>query len=127
LGYFKEGHLHFVSRLDDVINVAGLNVYPQDVEEVVLEIPTVTDAVVFAGKHGFDSEQVSLQFVSTTELSKQEVRQWCGERLARYQIPLSIIQVDFIPKLPNGKVSRRALSERIAEPSFSQTLPGASV
>lgn len=112
LGYLDEnGNLHFVSRLDDMINVAGFNVYPGEVEEVVLEIPQVTDAVVFKRRHSFGGDQVCLNYVSAIALPEQQIREWCARRLASHQVPMNITHVDAIPKLPNGKVSRKALAE----------------
>lgn len=111
LGYFESGSLHFVSRLDDMINVAGLNVYPSEVEEVVLQIPSVTDAVVFKREHGFGNNQVCLYLVASEPLSHQQIREWCVQHLASHQVPMSITQVETIPKLPNGKVSRKTLAQ----------------
>lgn len=111
LGYMSQGRLHFVSRLDDMINVAGLNVYPSEVEEVVLQMPNVRDAVVFKSGHSFGNDQVCLYFVSETHIPHQTVREWCAQHLSSHQVPMSIIQVPDIPKLPNGKVSRKALGQ----------------
>src|SRR5690606_8442355 len=48
LGYFDpDGTLHFLARLDDTINVGGINVYPQEVEDVFLQRPEIRDAVVY--------------------------------------------------------------------------------
>lgn len=115
LGYVEHGALHFVARLDDMINVSGLNVYPSEVEEAVLEMPGVTDAVVFKRSHGFGNDQVCLDFVCERSLAQREVRAWCAQKLASYQVPMSITQVASIPKLPNGKISRRALAEAAAQ------------
>lgn len=120
LGYLEGGRLHFVSRVDDLINVSGLNVYPAEVEEVVLEIPEVTDAVVYRTQHGFGHDRVCLQFVATEPLTHQRVREWCARKLAGHQVPMLITQVDVIPRLPNGKVSRKALAEAAASPSPSR-------
>ncbi|HSC88406.1 MAG TPA: hypothetical protein VLC09_14085, partial [Polyangiaceae bacterium] len=119
LGYLADGHLHFVSRLDDMINVSGLNVYPSEVEEVVLELPDVTEAVVYKRRHGFGSDQVSLRFVAARTLAPEHVREWCSARLASHQVPMHVTQVPTIPKLPNGKTSRNALAEADARGEFS--------
>jgi acyl-coenzyme A synthetase/AMP-(fatty) acid ligase len=111
LGYMSQGRLHFVSRLDDMINVSGLNVYPSEVEEVVLQMPDVRDAVVFKSGHSFGSDQVCLYFVAETLIPHQNVREWCAHHLSAHQVPMSITQVPEIPKLPNGKVSRKALAQ----------------
>jgi fatty-acyl-CoA synthase len=111
LGYLDGGKLHFVSRLDDMINVAGFNVYPSEVEEAVLEMSEVTDAVAFKRSHDFGNEQVCLQFVSKQPISHSRIREWCAKKLATHQVPMSIAQVESIPRLPNGKVSRKALAD----------------
>lgn len=111
LGYFEGGRLHFVSRLDDMINVAGLNVYPAEVEDVVLDIPEVTDAIVFKRTTSWGHEQVALHFVATQPLEEHRLREWCAKHLSSYQIPMAITQVTGISKLPNGKVNRRRLAE----------------
>jgi acyl-CoA synthetase (AMP-forming)/AMP-acid ligase II len=111
LGYFEDGTLRYVARIDDMINVAGLNVYPSDVEEVVTQLPGVTDAVVFKTDGGFGGEHVSLQFVAERPLQPAEIRAWCARKLSSHQVPMRIAQVSCIPRMPNGKISRKALSE----------------
>lgn len=114
LGYSDGGKLHFVSRLDDMINVAGLNVYPAEVEAVVLEFPGITDAVVYKRSHGFGSDQVCLAFTSQEPVTDHEIRAWCSARLARHQVPMRVDRLAQIPKLPNGKVRRKTLAETLA-------------
>lgn len=116
LGYFENGRLHFVSRLDEMINVAGFNVYPVEVEEVILTMPGIRDAVIFKKTRGFGGDQVCLQFVSDGEISADAVREFCAGRLAAHQVPMNIARVESIPRLPNGKISRKALA---AEPAVN--------
>ncbi|HEX5657590.1 MAG TPA: AMP-binding protein, partial [Polyangiales bacterium] len=111
LGYFEEGSLRYVSRIDDMINVSGLNVYPTEVEEVVLQMPGVSDAVVYRSNQGFGGDQVCLHVVADRTLEHGEIRGWCAKKLASHQVPMRIAQVESIPRMPNGKVSRKALTE----------------
>lgn len=111
LGFLDDDNrLHFISRIDEMINVSGLNVYPAEVEKVVMDMPGVTDAVVFKKGHGFGSDQVCLQFVAQQDVAVEEIRSWCSQYLNKYQVPLQISQVEKIDRLPNGKVSRKALA-----------------
>lgn len=110
LGYFEDGRLHFVSRIDEMINVAGFNVYPSEVEEVILTMPGIRDAVIFKKTRGFGGDQVCLQFVSDEEISADAVRDFCAGKLAAHQTPMNIARVETIPRLPNGKISRKALA-----------------
>jgi acyl-CoA synthetase (AMP-forming)/AMP-acid ligase II len=119
LGYFIGDRLHFVSRIDEMINVAGFNVYPGEVEEVVLAMPGIRDAVVFKKSRGFGGEQVCLHFVSEETIPADAVRAFCAGRLATHQIPMNIARVEAIPRLPNGKISRKALAEAPPAPSLT--------
>lgn len=119
LGYFEDGRLHFVSRIDEMINVAGFNVYPVEVEEVILSMPGIRDAVVFKMSRGFGGDQVCLHLVSDEAVSADAVREFCASRLAAHQIPMNIARVETIPRLPNGKISRKALSEAPPPPALT--------
>ena len=111
LGYLDANNrLHFISRIDEMINVSGLNVYPAEVEKVVMDMPNITDAVVFKKSHAFGNDQVCLQFIAEQEIANEDIRSWCSKYLNKYQVPLQIAQVEKIERLPNGKVSRKALA-----------------
>lgn len=110
LGYFEESRLRFVARLDDMLSVSGFNVYPSEVEEVVLAMSGISDAVVYKRDHAFGSDQVCLDYVAARDLSSGQIREWCAKKLAPYQMPMSITRVDSIPRLPNGKVNRKSLA-----------------
>ncbi|MBM7704549.1 AMP-binding protein [Metabacillus iocasae] len=110
LGYLKEdGTLCYVSRMDDTINVAGLNVYPQEVENVLMAEPRIEEAVVYKKSDAYAGERVCVQFVSNETIDEMELREWCKNRLSPYQVPVEFVQVKEIAKLPNGKVSRKLL------------------
>lgn len=112
LGYLDEqGHLHFLARLDDTINVAGINVYPGDVEDVFLLHPRIDEVVAFKRPDAYAGERVCLQFVAPEPLDSEALRRWCRERLSPHQVPIVLEQVESITKLPNGKVSRHQLAQ----------------
>ncbi|WP_078380469.1 AMP-binding protein [Sutcliffiella halmapala] len=108
LGYFSEnGVLCCLGRMDDMINVGGLNVYPQEVEDVLMQEPRISEAVAYKKVDVFAGERVCVQFIADEIVSELELREWCKQRLAPHQIPYELIQVQEIPKLPNGKISRK--------------------
>ncbi|MDF2040276.1 AMP-binding protein [Cytobacillus oceanisediminis] len=113
LGYVEDGVLSFLARMDDTINVAGLNVYPQEVEDVLMAEPRIAEAVVYKKIHPLSGERVCAQYVCTQPIEEQELREWCREYLAPYQIPMEFIQTEEIEKLPNGKISRKRLGEGV--------------
>lgn len=121
LGYLRaNGMLVFVSRLDDMINVAGLNVYPKDVEDVVMQRAGVSDAVVFRRKDAFSGERPALLFSlgEGCNVSPAELRDWCAQHLSAHQVPMTIQQVAQIPRQANGKISRRAVGDAFANGEF---------
>lgn len=104
--------LVFLSRLDDLVNVSGLNVYPKEVEDVVMTFRGIDDAVVFRKQDAFAGERVALLFSAEQAVDQRQLRQWCGERLATHQMPTEILQVERVPRLANGKISRREVAAR---------------
>lgn len=117
LGFLDDqGQLHFLARLDDTINVAGINVYPGDVEDVFLRHPLIEEAVAFKRPDLYAGERVCLQFVARETLDSETLRRWCRERLAPHQVPMLLEQVEHIDKLPNGKISRHRLAQAHCDP-----------
>lgn len=114
LGYVDQhGQLHFSARMDDTINVAGINVYPGDVESAVLRFPGIREAIAFKQSDTLAGERVALAIVANEHLDTDQLRRWCRERLSPHQIPSVIHQMASIPTLPNGKISRRYLAQSI--------------
>ena len=127
LGYRRtDGMLVFISRLDDMINVSGLNVYPKDVEDTVMAMPAVTDAVAFRKSDRFAGERVALLFSAAETVAPQSVREWCSRNLASHQLPMEILQIDTIPRQANGKISRRDVAARHATGEFVTPFAGAA-
>lgn len=111
LGYLApDGMLIFVAREDDTINVSGLNVYPGEVEDVVMAMPGITDAVAFARPDPFAGERVTLLFSAEAPVPPRALQDWCRRWLAGHQVPVEAVQVNAIPREANGKISRRAVA-----------------
>ena len=118
LGYIKPNEkgqpsLHFVARQDDTVVVAGLNVYPQDVEEAALRHPDICDAVAFKVDEAFAGQRVRLHYVSEQSLDDAAVQRWCRQHLAQYQVPQQLQQVSTIERLANGKINRKAIAASV--------------
>lgn len=107
----KDGMLVFVARMDDMINVAGLNVYPQEVEQTALSLTGVEDALAFRIEDALAGARVGLIYQGG-EVEPDALRGWCRERLAGFQQPAMVRRVEAIPRQANGKVNRREVSAR---------------
>jgi len=104
-----DGNLTFTTRADDMINVAGLNVYPQDVERCVMAMDGVTDAVAFRLDDAHAGDRVGLIY-SGAGVAEDTVRTHCRSQLAGFQHPTIVEHVAAVPRQANGKISRRAVA-----------------
>ena len=96
LGYKSECGIHFMGRMDDVINVSGLKVFPIEVEETMLRLEGVQEAIVYRGKHPVMGEIVKAKVISHVDPVK--IREWCIQHLPSYKVPYEIESVNEIPK-----------------------------
>lgn len=110
-----DGDLHLVDRSSDLVIVNGFNVYPREVETVLAELPAVAEAAVVGVPDENSGEAVKAVLVRAggAELTEDEVREHCVERLARFKVPSVIEFIDALPRTPTGKVARRQLAGRL--------------
>ncbi len=106
--------LRFCGRLDDTIISAGLNVYPQEVEDALMTHSGIHDVVVFKLPDALAGERVAAVYTGDASLTDRDLRALYRERLATYQWPSWVRCLDRIPRMPNGKISRRELAARFA-------------
>jgi long-chain acyl-CoA synthetase len=105
------GHLFLVDRAKDLIIVSGFNVFPAEVEEVLIDHSAVEAVAVVGVPHPHSGEAVKAYVVLEDGRSAEEddLISWCAERLARYKCPTKVMFVDELPQGLAGKVLRRAL------------------
>lgn len=112
VGYLDaDGDLHLVDRAADLIIVSGFNVYPREVEDVLLEHPGVRAAAAIGVPHPRSGEAVRAVLVPVEGMrpTEQEIVEHCAARLARFKVPAEVILVDSLPYSPTGKLARRML------------------
>lgn len=118
MGYVDgEGYLYVVDRREDLIISGGENVYPAEVEAVLVEHPAVVEAAV-VGAPDERWGQVPVAFVALRpgyHPSETELVAFCRERLAGYKVPARVTFVPELPKGPSGKILRRALRQGAGE------------
>ena len=117
LGYVDEdGYLFIVDRKKDLIIRGGFNVYPRDVEDMLLEHPAIEAAGVVGRPDERHGEEV-VAFASLrpgAEADPDELVRWARERIGGYKYPREIHIVDAVPLTAVGKVDRKALRARVA-------------
>ncbi len=107
------GHLFLVDRAKDLVIVSGFNVYPAEVEDILIEHPAVEAVAVVGVAHPHTGEAVKAFVVASldTAVEEDEVIEWCHGRLARYKCPSKVMFVDELPQGLGGKVLRRVLRD----------------
>jgi acyl-coenzyme A synthetase/AMP-(fatty) acid ligase len=111
-GYLDDdGYLYLVDRVKDLIIVSGFNVYPAEVEEVLMEHPAVREVGVVGVPHPHTGEAVKAFVVLEAGAAAHEdtLVSWCLDHLARYKCPSKILFVDELPRNVSGKLLRRSL------------------
>ena len=109
LGYFDDhGYLYLVGRFNDVINIGGEKVMPDEIEEIVKQIDGVENVVAFGIDHEIFGQVIKLHVVKSenSNLEKLSIIKFCMKNLEKYKIPSKIDFVTNIPQTDYGKVKR---------------------
>ena len=106
-----DGYLYLDGRRDDLIITGGVNVYPLEVERVLLDHPGVREVAVFALDDERWGQMVAAAIVG--DVTDDDLSTFAAERLAPYKRPKRIVRVDAIPTTVTGKVRRSRLAEEL--------------
>jgi long-chain acyl-CoA synthetase len=106
-----DGDLHLVDRRRELILVSGFNVYPREVEDVLVEHPDIEEAAVIGIAHPYTGESVKALVVlrAGARLSAEDVIAYCALSLARFKCPTAVELVAELPHSATGKVSKGQL------------------
>lgn len=108
----EEGFVKIVDRIKDLILVSGFNVYPNEIEDVVAGHPGVENCAVIGVPDDKTGEAVKLFIVaSDANLTAEEVKAYCKDKLTGYKLPRQIEFRDELPMTPVGKILRRELKD----------------
>ncbi|MDQ4501572.1 o-succinylbenzoate--CoA ligase [Sinomonas sp. ASV322] len=112
----EEGFLYVSDRLKDMIISGGENIYPAEVEAVIVELPQVASVAVIGvpdEKWG-EVPRAIITIREGAELSDDDVRAYLDGRLARYKIPKSVVFVEDMPRTASGKIRKAELRKQYA-------------
>lgn len=113
----EDGFIYIVGRKDDMINVGGENVYPKEVENILLKLPEIAEAAVIPKPHGIKGE-VPVAFVVFKEgksLTPKQIKDYFIENGPVYAYPREVIVVDEIPLTGPGKIDRITLKNKLKQ------------
>jgi acyl-CoA synthetase (AMP-forming)/AMP-acid ligase II len=118
MGYLDDdGYLFLTDRQSHMIISGGVNIYPQEIENLLITHPMVLDVAVI-GVPDNDRGELVKAIVQTEDRSlwgadlEAELLAFCRAHLARYKCPRSVDFVDELPRLPTGKLYKRLLKDR---------------
>ncbi|GAB5468475.1 MAG: acyl-CoA synthetase [Rhodospirillales bacterium] len=119
-----EGYLYLTDRKSFVINSGGVNIYPQEAENILIGHPSVVDAAVIGIPNEDFGEEVKavVQLTDSAEASPDLERaliDYCAERIARFKCPRSVDFRQTLPREPTGKLMKRLLRDEYRKPARS--------
>ncbi|MFZ6003345.1 MAG: AMP-binding protein [Actinomycetota bacterium] len=106
-----DGYLYLTDRASNMIISGGVNIYPREIEDILVMHPAVADVGVIGTPDPDMGEQVTafVQLVPDESVTEDELIAYCRERLSHFKCPRSVRFVDELPRLPTGKLLKRLL------------------
>ncbi|MCX7147758.1 MAG: p-hydroxycinnamoyl-CoA synthetase, partial [Sulfuritalea sp.] len=108
-----EGFLFVCDRASDMVISGGVNIYPAEIEHVLITLPGVADCAVVGIPDDEFGESLAAQVVAEAgaKLDAETIRHALGERIAGYKVPRRIDIVEALPRDDNGKVQKRKIRD----------------
>lgn len=122
----ERGRLTLKDRSKDVIISGGSNIYPREVEDVLLAHPAIAEVAVLGRPHADWGEEVVAIVVPKggVQVGDKELDEWCLERIARFKRPKSYLFAAELPKNSTGKVLRKSIRQSLLEPGAEANAKG---
>ena len=117
MGYFdKDGYLFLTGRTAELIISGGVNIYPQEVDSVIMQHPAVHEVCTIGSPNDEWGEEVKsvVQLADGVNASQDlidDLLTFTRERIAGYKCPRTIDFADDLPRLPTGKIQRRLVRD----------------
>jgi acyl-CoA synthetase (AMP-forming)/AMP-acid ligase II len=113
-----EGFISIQDRIKDMIISGGENVYPAEIEAVLMSHPDITEAAVIGRESArWGESPFAIVVRSDTSLTEYQVADFCREKLAGYKQPQGVAFIEEIPRNPSGKILKRVLREQFPGPA----------
>ncbi len=109
----KKGNIQLIGRSNDLIIRGGINIYPNEIETVLMKHPNIKEVAVLGEKHVDFGESIVAFFETDFILEEDAIIHFCKEYLAPYKIPEKFIQVDSLPKKESGKIDKQLLKKKL--------------
>jgi len=109
--YLPDGNIEFLGRIDNQVKIRGFRVELGEIEAVLVQHPSVVEAIVIARKDQLDDKQLVayVVFRKRSSVTNHEMRNFLRQKLPDYMTPSAFVMMDSLPLTPSGKIDRRAL------------------
>lgn len=113
----EEGYFYILDLKKDMIIAGGFNIYPKDIDQILLEHPKVAEAVAVGIPDRYRGQTVKAFVVLKPgqNASEEEILDFCRKNLAKYKVPTQVEFRTHLPKTPSGKILRRLLRQEAME------------
>jgi long-chain acyl-CoA synthetase len=114
MGYLDaDGYLYIADRKSDMVISGGVNIYPAEIEAVLMTLPAIADCAVFGIPDAEFGEALAaaVQLRPDQKSSEKEVQDFLRERIANYKVPRAVTFHDALPREDSGKIFKRLLRE----------------
>jgi len=110
----EDGFLYIMDRKKDMIISGGENIYPAEIEDLLLSHPDITDAAVIGTPDEKWGEAIKAIAVLKEggSLTEAELIEWCQGKIAKFKIPKQVVFTDQIARTPTGKILKRVLRDQ---------------
>ncbi|SEG74864.1 non-ribosomal peptide synthetase [Paenibacillus sp. UNC499MF] len=106
--WLPDGNIEYRGRIDHQVKVRGYRIETGEIEERLLQVPSVQEAIVIAREEA-DGQQLCAYFVAQSKLTAGGLKEALAKVLPGYMIPAHFVQLVRMPLTPNGKIDRKAL------------------
>jgi long-chain acyl-CoA synthetase len=117
VGYLDEdGFLYLCDRKRDMVISGGVNIYPAEIEHVLIQMPGVKDCAIFGIPHEEFGEALAAAIETDSALTEESVREFLTARVAKYKVPRVVTFHEQLPREDSGKIFKR----RLRDPYWAQ-------
>jgi acyl-CoA synthetase (AMP-forming)/AMP-acid ligase II len=107
----NDGYLSLTGRIKELINRGGEKISPLEVDSILINHPSVNEAVCFAFDDTKYGEVVHAALVVNSEVTEEEIKDFCSKSLANFKVPEKIHFADKLPRTATGKIQRRNVAK----------------
>ena len=107
--YDGEGNLEFLGRRDNQVKVRGYRLEIGEIEAALSQYPDIIENAVMVWREDNNNQRLTAYIVVEEAFSQKQLRRFLGEKLPKYAIPTTFLELPALPRLPNGKLDRKSL------------------